>query len=539
MPIIAAVGAGLLLAGKHAADVAFEAQNIATLTGDSVEEASRLNAVWKQSGADSKDLQDVLLQMNGVLADNADIAATLGINLNDGATIGQRFEQVAQALDRIPDAAERSRIASQVFGEEGVRQYNNMRNAVGDLSDALANVPEGSVIDEDDVEKAREMQQQMREVTAEFQAFATSIGTVVLPAIGALFEGFNDLFAGAEDVGRSIRGWFDGGEAQRNREFANSIEVVDAAYRQFDQTLLDGAKTAADVRVAGEKWADTLEDGADKTYAANLVVAEWSKANREAEEATRQHARALRENAREATYNADANDEMGRIQRATTQAVDAARAAQEAFMESIRHSRDEVGALKREIDDEQAWLNLQGSMEATIAKLNDGETSARDQRLAILDLKEQVLEYAESINLPDRVVTQLLAQIDAGQVANVEALLARWGNGITLPIRPQVISTGGGSRIRVDEHGNVRHYDTGGVVPGPRGSEQLAVVHGGETILPTHRPNATMPAGVSVGAPNVNVSVTLDGRELKALVRTELDEWERGLVQQLRQGVRG
>lgn len=30
-------------------------------------------------------------------------------------------------------------------------------------------------------------------------------------------------------------------------------------------------------------------------------------------------------------------------------------------------------------------------------------------------------------------------------------------------------------------------YDTGGIVPGPRGAPRLAVVHGGETILPTHR----------------------------------------------------
>ena len=30
-------------------------------------------------------------------------------------------------------------------------------------------------------------------------------------------------------------------------------------------------------------------------------------------------------------------------------------------------------------------------------------------------------------------------------------------------------------------------FDSGGIVPGPRGRPQLAMVHGGETILPTHR----------------------------------------------------
>jgi hypothetical protein len=36
-------------------------------------------------------------------------------------------------------------------------------------------------------------------------------------------------------------------------------------------------------------------------------------------------------------------------------------------------------------------------------------------------------------------------------------------------------------------HFSVSGYETGGVVPGARGAPQLAVVHGGETILPTHK----------------------------------------------------
>jgi hypothetical protein len=33
-------------------------------------------------------------------------------------------------------------------------------------------------------------------------------------------------------------------------------------------------------------------------------------------------------------------------------------------------------------------------------------------------------------------------------------------------------------------------FDVGGVVPGPIGAPQLAIVHGGETIVPTHDPGA-------------------------------------------------
>ena len=61
-------------------------------------------------------------------------------------------------------------------------------------------------------------------------------------------------------------------------------------------------------------------------------------------------------------------------------------------------------------------------------------------------------------------------------------------------------------------------FDTGGIVPGPIGAPQLAVVHGGETILPTHK------AGWSgSGSENtihhtldlINVPATVDGASLE------------------------
>ena len=73
------------------ADAAIEARVTADLTGATIEDASRLQAVWKQSGADVNDLNDVLLQMNGVLQTSPEKAKQLGVNLQDGADIGSRF----------------------------------------------------------------------------------------------------------------------------------------------------------------------------------------------------------------------------------------------------------------------------------------------------------------------------------------------------------------------------------------------------------------------------------------------------------------
>jgi phage-related minor tail protein len=70
------------------------------------------------------------------------------------------------------------------------------------------------------------------------------------------------------------------------------------------------------------------------------------------------------------------------------------------------------------------------------------------------------------------------------------------------------------------EFGGILGFDTGGVVPGPIGSAQLAVVHGGETILPTHK-------GGGMGAQTVVIPVMIDGREVARAVWREDDERDR------------
>jgi phage-related protein len=69
-------------------------------------------------------------------------------------------------------------------------------------------------------------------------------------------------------------------------------------------------------------------------------------------------------------------------------------------------------------------------------------------------------------------------------------------------------SAGGGGLVGkgISKLGNLLGFDTGGIVPGARGSAQLAVVHGGETILPTHKSGFSL-----AGAGGVTINLTLTG----------------------------
>ena len=183
--VVGGVGAlvgGLAAAADHAADMAVSARTMSELTGDSVEDVSRLQAVWQTTGADVNDLNDIVLQMVGVLQSTPDLAAKIGVNLQDGATGGERFVQVMEKLrDHTGSASEKAVLMSQLLGEEGARQGAKLLAVVDDIGASMEAIPQGLIISDQDVDQAIEMKNEMAEMTAEFQAISVELGQSILP----------------------------------------------------------------------------------------------------------------------------------------------------------------------------------------------------------------------------------------------------------------------------------------------------------------------------------------------------------------------
>lgn len=84
----------------------------------------------------------------------------------------------------------------------------------------------------------------------------------------------------------------------------------------------------------------------------------------------------------------------------------------------------------------------------------------------------------------------------------------------------------GGAKIVGSSVKGLLGFDTGGVVPGPLGSPQLAMVHGGETILPTHK-NSSAGMGTTI---NIYNPTLLD--------ETMVSKLSDMLTRQLKRGIR-
>lgn len=445
---LAALGAGMGLLANNTADAAIEADNLARLTGDSVEQASRLNAVWKQGGAESKDLQDVLLQMNGVLATNADLAAELGVNLEDGATVGQRFEQVAAALDKIPDAAKRSQIASQVFGEEGVRQYNALRGAVGDLSEALEDVPSGSVFTDEDVEQARKMKAEFAELRAEAEGLAAEVGSRLLPVVNGLIDGFKNVLNEAGSAGESLRSFLTGGGIVSGSEQLRAVEASIQAAKDYDQTLLDGLSTFEQVHAA------VLEHTGDLTTA-NVVATEWANANREAEAAVSEHLEALRigptffDQFADAfqtavdTFKTAAEDIPRALERALSAAEERTEEFQTRVADAIQAVFDRVAEADQKVRDRLELEGLLDDIKEQFGEVNeaadkvaeDGEEGARRHREALRTLRTMLLDLVQDVDhLSANDKIRFTTEIERGSVDDLFRLLGELQQGVTVPV---------------------------------------------------------------------------------------------------------
>lgn len=432
-----AAGAGLLATGlfqaaNAAADAALEAQSLASLTGDTVTEASRLQAVWKQTGADSNDLSDVLLQMNGTLQQSPELARKLGINLNDGKTAGQRFQQVVGLVNAgLIDATTQS----QVFGEEGVRQVANLSTAVsGDLQSALDNVSESQLITDDDVAQAQKMKAEFAEVSASVQGLATQIGQQLIPVLSTMTGLLNtkvgqgsliEMLGGgsidhATEMWRQLSGTSDDlhGRLDLTAESMGDVaeatdEVASATDRQADSARRAWSSEDALVSLMGEayeqakKLADARRGAADATFALH-------DDEQQLRDALKDTAKLIKDSPRDLYAQQQALDDVARS------AVDVADATVRVYEEQLTANGETITAAQKQ----DIW---RASMVQSAATANG-------------PMADAILGYIGNVeDIPPEKITEIEAAIDRGDLAEAQRLLDEAARTRTATINVQAI----------------------------------------------------------------------------------------------------
>ena len=157
-----------------------------------------------------------------------------------------------------------------------------------------------------------------------------------------------------------------------------------------------------------------------------------------------------------------------------------------------RRGRDLTDAykdLKGELDQDQAWLNLEDKMRQFRWDMASGKLSIDDKRAALVDIKSELLNYLSSLEgVPAEKQTEVLALIDQGKLDEAEALLENLSRARFVAINPVT----GGQMVNVTTGINGRRALGGDVAPGgtylvgENGPEYLKMGATGGTVIPNH-----------------------------------------------------
>jgi len=595
---VAAIGAGLFVAAEQAANTAIAADDLARLTGDSVEQASRLNAVWSSAGLETTDLQDVLLQMQGVLAGDADLARELGVNLNDGKGIGERFVEVVGAVgDKFTDSGERAVVMSKLFGEEGVRQVNTVTGAVGELDAAIAAVPENRVITEAEVRQAREYRENMTELKATLASFANELGQHAIPQMAELIGQFNDLFQIAEqlhllDLAATIREWDFITPTGQIRQMQNTLMGTKVPLTELGDTADEVATKLREMGATEEEIARAFDTAsAEERDALGLVESALGNVStklRDAEDAAREHIDALGEE-RDAAVDVtgategfteaisdsidaqldalEAQEAVTNARRAAADATFAVHEAERQFAEQVATTTEQLGLSEAEMREQGiTLLDLRAGIEATAteaAAVADAEVRVAQETATangeVLDAKEAqriwtesmiasansldgplrqaVLDYIARVNgIPQEHITTVAPYLDDGMLTEVEARLAELARDRLAVVRVRLA----GARLTNDgtvDYGGGEFAQVAGAEGGiiNRPTVLLAGEAGPEALVPLHRSPGNGPLPQNIGGVPLAFHV-YDRGGVEHIVQAKIDQHDAELLAALRAG---
>ncbi len=562
----AIVGFGVT-AVKQFTDTAIAAGQFADATDMSVQQSSRWLDVVSRYGIELGDLSDVFNNVAGKVAEGDEVFDELGVTIartRSGAVdMNETMTRVIEQMENVEDPAERARIAAELFGEEGSRQFAELIAKGGDLRDMFDDVADAKIIDDGEVEKARQAREDMKRLTDSLSELALEVGEAVLPAVDLLadaFEGLNTIFGAlqvdrvlgfladldtnAERVGRKLRGLFDDRSAE-NWAAVDAFDRAEEAAAEFDRSLLNQASTVEQANEIIAGYTSTL-DGTkvNLDQVSNLLRVEFAEGLNEAADATRRAelettlaSEAMRDEARAANRTATV---LGRLERDTEDLADET----EDLTDEVSEAERAFSSFLGQLSNREAWRNAQDAVAGYRAEVAEakrqqeaGEISAEQYQdvvdRAFENMALDAARYVDSLEeVPDELKTEFIAAVRQGDVEAIERELAELTRTREIILQYR---TEGSTSVPVQPNPSGPRHTGGRTSAG-----QPVGILAGETFIPDQagRVRSVEDTAADAAASGMTVNFTINGATDPKMVATEVDRRLRQLLQSIRAGRR-
>ena len=570
----AAVGAFAVSGVREFEKLGIEVGKFSDATGLSAEESSRWIEVAGDLGIESGTLEAALNKMNVAAGKAPEEFAKFGVEIartDQGAVDANKtFLNTIDRLNQIEDPAKRAEAGTKLLG----RGWKETAELVGRGSEQITKdlnaVAGNKVFTDADVSEARGLRGAFDSIGDAVDELQLKIGKTLAPVIvdlaGNLVEVVDAVGPLVDIIGEALVG------ALKNLK--PLLEGVGGAVETVTDLMYKGSTSIVDMNEVLDANEDVLKDAGvnflalfEKVNRGQISVADFEKVVEDAGgtmAVTGKVAAFIKGDFHNLT--AATKDSTFRISRNTVASeawaavVDSSRvalaksrvaaeeqaaaldlsqqaaarardrqneldAAARRVEDAVRRQNAEWDALTGDLDKEEAFLNLAQQFDDLETKINESKTAMdagtlsaeqgmRDVALEIIATKKEVVAYGTELGAMPTEITTLLKLIDNGDIDAVEQRLNIMARNRTMQL--SIVAKGGVGYVPI----GTPQFADGGVVPGPRGSPVLAMVHAGETILPTHK-------YTDVGGGGMQVTIIQQPGESAEQLVQKLDQYAR------------
>jgi uncharacterized phage infection (PIP) family protein YhgE len=409
-------GAALVAFGTKAVaafqETALAAGKFSDATGLAVEDASRWNEVAGDVGVSTETIQGAFVRLNNAIGTGK--LADLGIELQrteDGAAdVNATMLETIRVIGRIKDPTERAAAAQKAFGRGYAEAAEIILGSADDIERKLADVSEQKIIDEDELQRARDFRESMDNLSDSLQDVQLVAGEALVPLLG----GLADLIVQAREAKTAIEDMIPGdttlGDINRGDlgAFGLFVDAVGDVRDAFD----DSSESGGTFRGVIQSMLPEINEAGNVVGELGDEVAElgprWSAAQIPLEAASGAFA------------------EMGVEARALSDDLDDTTDSVNKFEDGLNKAADTVDFLTSELnklDDDLGELDALAAIEEQFKRIADTE-DLEEQQTEIRRLIGLVGDYVGELeNIPADKVTEIISVLRSGDVDAIRTLL--------------------------------------------------------------------------------------------------------------------
>jgi hypothetical protein len=206
----AAIGRGLMSVANQFQDTALAANDFATASGLSVEQASRWQEVAGDVGVEASKLQSTFGRLSKGLGQDRQKWQQYGVTVAQAADgtvdANKTFLNAVDALTQIQDPLERAKVGSELFGRSWMDVAPLIEMGAEELATALNEVGDAQVIDEDEVDKAKRFRETMDTLNDTTMGLKMELAEGLIPVISTFATWLGELDPKMVTLGVTVLG---------------------------------------------------------------------------------------------------------------------------------------------------------------------------------------------------------------------------------------------------------------------------------------------------------------------------------------------